>query len=835
MSGWLPRLIMRELRHIRGFIVFVACLTLGITAIVAVNVLDQAVQEGVARDSIKILGGDISINTVNVPLKPDEFEQLVPSGSQTAQVIRTNAMLSKKGDDRLVVALKAVGDLYPLYGNVELDSGMDLRAALADGGLVLERGAVLRLGLNVGDDVMVSGHPFTLRDIILTEPDQTGGPISIGPRAMISLADLERYDMLVEGSLARYAWKIRLPDQMDPKAFADDLKATWPDSRWTVQTLDDVAPMIKRFTDRLATYLTLAGVTTLIIGGIGVAFSVQNYLRAREQDIAMLKCVGLTSTDIFKLFGAQIGVMVLIGVTLGIMLGQIVPMLSRFIPAGLLPFTLEIGIVPSVWLLAACAGVLIAAAFSWLSLSRAGRSSPASLFRARIGDAAGELRWYDGLAVVLLLGLLILLIASSVSQPDYAFYFAGIAIVATLVLLVTSKVFLTGLGRMAAQFGLYLRMAARGVSRPGSGAMSVISAMGAGLSVLIAVALVQSNMSTEVSGRLKERAPSLFFIDIQPDQKDPFKEVVTQYGDEALTAFAPILRGRVLRIDGVPVHEVSIGRGSRWTLRRDRGLSFSAEKPASARVVEGEWWDADYAGDPLVSVTREVAEDYGVAIGDTLTFDVLGRPVTATIANLREVEWESAQMNFVFVLSPEPMQRAPHTSIATVKVSDDDETSLIRQIADILSNVTPISLREIIRTISDALSKISLAVNAVGGVTLLAGLFVLAGAIAATRNRHRYEAVVMKTLGATRRELLTIFVLEYATLGVLAAVVATFIGTVGSWFVVDQLMNFEWTFNATPVILVNLAAIMLTLVGGFIGTWRVLGESAASILRLESR
>jgi putative ABC transport system permease protein len=336
-----------------------------------------------------------------------------------------------------------------------------------------------------------------------------------------------------------------------------------------------------------------------------------------------------------------------------------------------------------------------------------------------------------------------------------------------------------------------------------------------------------------VTSRVPQKVPALIFIDIQPGQRDAFAAALASVPGAVLLQQVPSLRARVVRIAGLPAEEAKVAPEVEWTLRRDRGLTYQAAPPTDTRLVAGEWWPADYAGPPLLSLDEETARGYGVTMGDTLAFNVLGRTVEARIANLRqEVDWSNGRLDFLFVVSPGLLDKAPHTFVAAVEVpGGPGEAALIEAVARAAPNVTPIPVREAVRDLAVSLRKIGLAVDAVAGVTLLAGLLVLAAAVAAVRERHRYQSVVLKVLGATRPLLLRAFLLEYGALGLLAGAVGTVLGTAAAWLLVTRLMDLEWAFAPLPVAGVVALAVALSLAAGAVGLRQLLGQGAGAALR----
>jgi putative ABC transport system permease protein len=821
----------RELRGgVRGFVVFLACLTLGVGAIAAVGVINAGVSEGLQRDAAALLGGDIEIEASNLPLAKDELGALTPAGARRTDTVRTNAMARGADGRRVAVSLKAVDEAYPLYGRVSLDpASLSLEEALADDGVAVERGLLARLGVQLGDTLRIGEADFVIRAVLEREPDRIGGYISIGPRAMIRLADLERTRTILPGSLARYAYGFALPPRADAAAELARIRAVDPDARWRARGVRDVQPQITRFTDRLASYLTLAGLTALLIGGVGVALAIQNYLAGKTTTIATLKCLGAPSGLVFRLYLLQVLALASVGILLGLSIGLIAPWLLQAVAAPLLPIRVVSGWYPLPLLIAGGAGLLTALAFAIWPLARAREVSPAAMFRALIAPP----RRRPPVGVLALLGLsvlgLALLALLGVADRWLGLIFIAVALGAAGLLAGLAALLLRAVRRIGRRGGARTRIALANLHRPGAGAAGVITALGAGLAVLTMVALIERNLAAEIDLRLPERAPSLFLIDLQKDQEAALERLVAATEGAEILQSAPVIRGRVVRIKGVPVDQTGI---EHWTLRRDRGLSYAAALPEGSELVAGSWWPEEYRGPPLVSVEDEVAAAYGVGVGDKLAFNVLGRVIEAEIASLRaEIDWGRARLDFVFLFSPGVLEAAPYTLAAAVDVPPAAEAALLDRMADELPNVTPISVRELVARADEMMGNIKLAVGAVAGFTLLSGILVLAGAVAAARRRHLYEAVVLKVLGARRLDLLRIFLIEYLGLGATAALAGGLLGSAGAAAVVVFAMQLPWTFAPGAVLAVLAIALALTLSAGFLGTWRLLGRPAGPVLR----
>ncbi|MDH3661805.1 MAG: ABC transporter permease [Alphaproteobacteria bacterium] len=825
------RLAKRELRSgFTGSLVFLACLILGVAAIAAVGVINAGVLEGLEKDSTALLGGDLKIESTNRPLEDELLAGLVPAGARRGDVVRTNAMAHGQDNRRVVVGLKVVDDAYPLYGEVVLDpKGLALADALAEGGAVVERGLLARLDVAIGDRIRIGEADFTLRAVVEREPDRIGGFVSIGPRVFIHQRDLAASAIIQPGSLARFDYRFALAPGVDTEALVAGLKGEHAEAGFQVNGVRDIQPRVTRVVDRLASFLTISGLASLLIGGVGVALAIQNYLTGKIGNIAMLKCLGAASGMIFKIYLLQVLALALIGVAIGLVIGQALPFLVSALTEGLLPVGIRTGFYPQPLLVAAGFGVLTTLAFAIWPLARAKEISPAGMFRALLTPSS---RLPDR-RMLLALGVCLLGLAGlaliGVSDERLAMIFIAVALAAALLLTIAAKLVLLATKKLAGRGGARLRMALANLHRPGAHATSVIVALGAGLTVLTLIAVIDHNMRAELDQSFSGRVPSLFFIDIQQDQLASFEDIVADQEAAQNLQLLPTIRGRVVRIKDVAANQSGVNH---WTLRRDRALSYSATMPVGTEIIDGAWWPSDYAGPAMLAIEDDVAEAYDVAIGDQLAFNVLGRVIEAEIAVIRrEIDWSQGRLDAAFLFSPGTLEAAPHAFAAAVDVDATAEPRLLDAVAERLPNVTPISMREVGGRIRGIMEKVRLAILAVAGVTLIAGLLVLAGAVAAARRRHLYEAAVLKVLGARRIDLLRVFAIEYLGLGLVAALVAGLLGMAGAYVVVTEVMHLPWAWAFGSMVMILAIALSLTLAAGFLGTWRVLGKPAGSILR----
>ena len=844
--GW--TLARRELRAgFSGFRIFLACLALGVAAIAAVGWISASVVGGLNANAKNLLGGDVSLRFNNRAFSPAQTIWLNANTARLSNALEMRAMAAPEkynasngtgARHRSLVELKGVDSGYPLYGEVTLNPPLPLPDALtrqSDGswGAVVEKNLLLRLGLGIGDRVKVGNTIFTLSAVITHEPDRVATVLSFGPRFMVSQKALQETGLVQPGSLIHHHTRAVLQDGADPAAWRSNLEETFPTAGWRVQMPDQAAPGVRRFIERMALFLGFVGLTALLVGGIGVSNAISSYLESRTAAIATFKCLGAPGKLVFQIYLLQVLAIGLIGIALGLIVGAILPMTVLSLLADYLPVAPEQGFYFKPLLIAAGFGLLTALTFALWPLGRAREIPAATLFRDKI--APSGLRPQKRVIIAAAIGIALLgaLTVATSSEKNFAYWFVGGSLLTLALLRLGAAALISGAARLPRPRGASLRLAISNIHRPGSNASSVIVSLGLGLSVLISVALIEGNLNHQVNERLPQRAPAFFFIDIQPDQVADFDATVTSFPETSGFKRMPSLRGRIVKIDGVPVDQVDVAPDSRWAVNGDRALTSTATLTEGSVITDGQWWPKDYSGPPLISLDRGLAHGFGVGLGDTLTLNVMGRHVTGTITSLREIDWRSLRFDFAIIFAPGPLEGAPHTHIAAIEAPVSLEDEMEEAIATKFTNITTIRVREALQAASGILAGIGQAVRGTSLITILAGALVLAGTIAAGQRRRIYTSVVFKVLGATRASLLKAFVIEFGILGLATGLVAAIIGTLTSWAVMVFLMRSDWVFLPTVVIWTVAICLIVTVSAGFFGTWRALGEKATTHLRNE--
>ncbi len=838
------RLALRELRSgLGGFYVFIACVALGVMVITTVGALSDALKTGFARQGEAILGGDVTLARMHAPANPKEREWLATQGrlSETATLRAIARRLD--GQDQALIELKAVDAAYPMAGSVVLSGGLPLDSAIRLGDDAVADPILLkRLGLKPGDHIKIGNAELTVRDTVKAEPDGIADRLTYGPRIFVSLATLEKTGLVQPGTLVRWRYSLKLPEGAGDNAaalaqFRVAAKAALPESGFSIADRRDPSPQISKTLERLRQFLTLLGLTSLLVGGVGVANAVNTFIDKRRKVIATMRSLGATSRLVFYVFLAQVMTMAAIGVAIGVALGILAPAILTAFYGDVLPIKAEFSVSAATVATAAVYGFLVALLFTLWPLGRAEAMSAAVLFRDELGAERVRPRAAVLTATAAVAAILVLCAVLTSDSQRIALYFCiGITIMFAVFMALGHAVTWAA-QRIKRPRRPELALAIGNVAAPGGLTKSIVLSLGTGLSLLTAVALADASLVNELTSRMPANSPDYFVLDIPKSDYAAVSALITKEVPDSHLVDAPMLRGRLLRLKDKPVEEIKAPPEAQWVLNGDRGLTYADTVPEGSKVVAGEWWPKDYKGEPLVSFEAELAQKLDLTIGDQVTVNVLGRNLTARISNLRDVKWESLALNFVMVFSPNTLAQAPHAMLATVTLPKgtplETEVRMARMLGQAFPAVTPIRVRDAIEAFNGVFAKIMTAVRVAGGVTLLSGALVLAGALATAQRKRILEAVILKTLGATRRRIMTAHLAEYLMLAAVTALFAVVLGGLAAWVAVAHVMEIEFSFSWVAVAQTLALAMALVALFGGIGTWAVLRARPVPYLRTE--
>lgn len=833
------RFARREMRlRLAGFRIFFACLALGVTAIAGVGSLSQAFLTGLAEQGRTLLGGDVVVHLVHREAREDERAWMKARGHVSEIVsLRAMAYALKNGTEaeRQLVELKAVDGAYPFFGTVSLSPSRKLSDALACKadicGAVAEITLLDRLNLKPGGLVRIGSQTFRLSAVLNSEPDRISGGFSLGPHLLMSNAALHRTGLITLGSLIDYNYRIVLPPTADPKQFKTQATAAFPDAGWDIRDRSDAAPGIRRFVEQVTMFLTLVGLTSLAVGGVGAAQAVSAFLDRKREEIATFKSLGADGPLIFLIFFFQVMTIAAVAVATGLILGAALPFGIQYLYGSDIPAPAHFAFYARPLLLAAAFGLLSAIACAVPPLARARLIPPASLFRDLVApaDARGALPYLVGAAVagLAIVGLALLLAPEPVFAAEFL---AGVAI-GLVALRVIAEALRWALRRLPRPRNPALRLAFANLTRPGSATTGVVTALGLGLTLLATVSLLDNTIAAQVKDRLPGLAPSFFFVDIQPDEAARFDAAIHKFGSAQDFRRTPMIRGRIVSLKGVPAKDARVAPAARWAVSGDRGITYAAAPPEGTVITAGQWWPATYSGPMQISFDEELAQGMGLKLGDKMVLNVLGREIEGTVTSFRKVDFTTGQQNFIIVVSPEPIIHAPHAFLATVRVDPRDEEPLYRAITDAFPNISTVRVKDAIAQVDTMFQELSDGVRAASLLTILSGLLVLASAIAAGGRGRLYDATVLKVLGATRARIALVYVVEYGVTGALTGVLALGTGALAAGIICRAVLEVPLTFDLGVVLMTVVGGGLATLLFGLVGALSALSARPAAQLR----
>ncbi len=828
---------LREMRSgLKGFYLFISCLAIGVAAIAGVGTVSKSIEAGLAKDGRKLLGGDLSIRLIHRSAT-EKQKKFFNNISDFSEVIEMRSMVqsNKSAAYRTLVELKAVDQAYPLVGNILLKQSLTLKEALQEKngvfGAVVDKNLLTKLNLEIGDIINIGESKFRLTGTIKKEPDKVTNILSFGPRVMIASLGLYRTKLVQPGSQIRYRYRIALSDSAKIINWRKELDKAFPAAGWRIRTSNEGTPGLKRFIDRMTLFLTFVGLTTLIVGGVGVSNAVSNFLNGKNKIIAIYKFLGAPSDLIFWIYALQLGVLALFGVLLGVLMGAILPAIGFLVLNDVFPVSPVISVYPKPLVVAAIYGVLVVLIFSTWPLAKAKAIPATNLFRDKI--QLGKIKPHGGYKIILAILCATLASVILISSNDILFnlYF----VIGTCFVFLILKIFSTQLIHLSQKITVKnntaLRLAITNLHRPGSNASSIVLSLGLGLTVLVAISLIEDNLVNQIKKRLPDMAPAFFFLDIQTDQRSQFDQAIKEISGIGDYKRVATLRGRIVKINSISVEKAEISPNVRWAIRGDRALTYANVPSEGTKITTGKWWPKEYSGKPLISLDSAIAKGFGVTVGDTLTLNVLGREIIGEIASLRKINWRSLRFDFAIIFSPGVLDSAPHSHIAALQAPEALENKIEESITNKFKNVSIIRVREALEAAAQILNGIGMAVRSISSITLLVGSLVLAGAIAAGRQQRIYDAIIFKVLGATRWIIIKTLIYEFCILGFLTSFCSIVLGTLVGWTVVKYLMELNWQFSLQSILMSVIICLTITIIAGLAGTWSALSQKAASQLR----
>jgi putative ABC transport system permease protein len=829
----------------KRFLFFVICLAIGVGAVMTIKSTSDIMEQAILRESKSLLAADIEIKSSWPQSEADRAYQKSTLPKSQFQFLREvhamarfpNAQSERNGS--LLVELKSIPTeppLYPYYGTLKTKPAHAINKLLSGSGALVAPSFLLKTKLNIGDTFQLGSVTARIAGVIEGEPDRISLAFSIGPRVMVSNATLDRSQLIAPGSRIRYKTLIRLPKTMDPDKAVVLLESGLKDKGTSIRTYRDMESNLTNSVDRMGKYLGSVGVIALLMGGIGIAMIIRTFMAQKLDTIAILNCLGATSRTTFKVYLLQAILLGVIGSGLGVAIGYGLQYVLPAKMSGLLNLQFEPGFL---WVPAAQSlsmGLLTTLLFTLWPLIRAVRTRPLRLFRhiadeEELSKGSRRQRWIMGILFALGLAAIIIWQAESIRRG--LVFLISLAVAAGLLagisaLLLKTLRTLPPSKRMTRRYGL------ANLYRPNNQAVSIITALGIGIMLVLSIRLVQMDMISMLNKNTDIKPPNFFFIDIQRNQTDTFKKVVRQTAPKAKLELTPLVRSRLHSIDDRTIANWQYkNKGEEeWFINREFVLTYMEnEPPRDNTITQGHWWNKAESQRSLVSLEEDAARRLGATVGSQLTVDIQGIPITAEVTSIRKVSWRNIRTNFYMIFSPGALAQAPVTYVGTVSLDPTQETTLQAAVVDALPNLTALGTRNIVDTVESVVNKLLTLVDFMSGFAIVSGLFILSGAIASTKFRRMKESAILKTLGAKRSVVASILGYEYAMLGVIAATIGVLLSTGLSWAVMEYIVKSDWHLRVVPLGWALLTAILLTTVTGIVSSLDVLRNKPVHTLR----
>ncbi len=858
------------------------CLALGVGAIVAVDLFATSVERSILGDARALQGGDVEISSRRPFTENTQslIETLPDRGFSISHLTEVTGMASiasssqKQASTSQLVEIKAVDSPYPLYGTVTVSPDPDWKSLLNERttdclsypcfGTVVQEALLFRLRLKLGHQIRIGDSQFKIMGILTKEPDQVANAFSLGPRILISREALTATGLVKPGSRVQERIRLKIPETYSLTGLVGELRGRLSKEGIRVSSFQDGQPRLRRFLEQLGLYLGLLSLTILLVGGIGVACTIQGFLTQKTTNVATLKTLGADSTQVAGIYLTQCLLLGGIGSGLGGLLGIGLFQAIPWVFADLLPpnFSPTLSWVPV--LKGMAVGTVAAVIFSLWPLLSIRHISPALIFRQAVEQArvrAEPLTWLEkirlgsrnlfkdrtrsGIAALIVLSLTILAIRQARSI-SLGIFFSGAFLAAIAFLSVGTRFLYWLLPRMPIPQRFLLRHSTKNLLRPGNFTRAMTLAIGLGVMLMTALFTIQLTLLDFIGNQVPTKAPSFFFIDIQPDQQEGFERILRQHVPDSPQTMVPVVRSRLLSINGREIQpEEHKNQRNGWYFTREYVLTALATLPQDNVIVQGKWWNEKTQASlmveegqprrsyPGVSVEEDAARNLGLSLGSIFTFDIQGVPLTAEVSSIRKVDWGSFSMNFFMIFEPSALEGAPFTSIATARIPKTKEQVLQQAIVEAMPNVTAIHVGDVLDNIARIFRQLATGIKSLALLCVITGAVVMMAAISVNRYRRLQELAILKAIGGTRTLLVGSLSMEFSLIGGFAGLLGLSLGALLSWGIVHFFFDLPWNINLSFFAVGWWLTVAGALLTGLLGTYRLLGFPPLPILRQE--
>ena len=815
----------RELRA-GEVVVLLAAVALAVAALTAVGFLTDRIGRAVARQANEVLAADLRLRSPEEI--PEEWRDTASRyGLRTADT-QTFPSVVFAGSDNALATIKAVSDTYPLRGRVRVADRLFGEERTVD--VIPERGNVwadaalmARLGVDVGDPVMLGESALTVSAVLTYRPDQSIGFSSLAPSLLVNIGDIPATGLINEGSRVDYALLVA-GEETAVDGFYEDVGDRLPEEV-RVRNREDSSERASNAADRAQRFLSLTAVISLLLSAVAIAMSARRFAHRRMDTVALMKSLGASQRFVILAASTQLVMLGVLGVAFGSAVGFAVEEILTRMLAGMIQGDLpDAGWAPIG--LAAGAALILLVGFAMPSLIQLRNTPPLRVLRHDAMPPPPSRLLVAGLS----LAAVAVLLYRAVPDGRMLVIVLGGMLVVGAALYLVGRLLVALIGRSRSGVGIAWRYGLANVARRGRDSAVQVVAFGLGLTVLLLLSFVRTDLLKSWQQSLDEDAPNHFLINIQPQERASIAEIFAETGI-AVPRFVPLVRARMTEINDVSVKELTYPEeDGEWMANREQNLTWAAELSSSNGIVAGEWWPADYDGPPLVSLEEEAAAELGVELGDRLEFLVAGQTVEATIASFREINWDSFQPNFFMVLSPGGLEGYPTTYVSSLHIEEGQQRVLV-DLVRAHPSVSVIDLGAILEQVQSIISRASLAVQAVFVFTLAAGIAVLFAAVQSTIDERRFESAMLRALGVRRRTVLSGVLTEFAALGFAAGLLASAGASILAAVIAVQLFELEYSVNPMLWIAGLAGGVVLVCASGFVAARGAINAPPADVLR----
>lgn len=817
-------------------------IVLGIAALVAIGSFNHNLIHAINAQAKTLLGADLRVQTRS-EFSPELTKALDDlGGRQAGEIALSTMVVFPTAENRTRLAsMRALEAGYPFYGEFETVPA-DAPARLAEGGRVaiLEESLMAQFNVEVGDEIKMGSEFFTVVGALKQVPGDSMAVAMLSPRVFVPRAELEETGLLGPGSLARHRRYIVFDDDRDPLVVEKQLRKQFAEERLSVDTVEERKREMGRGLANVYRFLSLVGFVSLFLGAIGVASAIHVHVRQKIGTVAVLRCLGASAQTAFGVYLVQGLGLGLLGAIVGAALGVGVQMTLPALVGQLLPFEVQFFVAWWPVLKGVVGGLIICVLFTLLPLLTVRRVSPLVAIRAQSIESVGRndpLRWLVFAAIGLAVTAFALMQA-----PTWR---VGLGFVGALAV---SFAVLGGLGKLVAwaarrfvpkRAPYVWRQGIANLHRPNNRTTLLLLALGLGTFLIVTLALTRSTLLAQIEGTGGGDRPNLLFFDIQDDQIDPLREILVAQG-APMQADAPIVTMKVATVNGRTVNEMVKDKSlevAEWTLRREYRSTYRDHlNERTEKLVEGEFVGAVEPSLAVVPISMEVgvAEQMKVKLGDEIEWNVQGLPLMTRVASLREVEWRRMEPNFFVVFPTGVLEPAPKFFVGATRVDGPDHSAAVQQaVVEALPNVSAIDLQLVLETLDGIFEKVQFVIQFMALFTVATGVIVLAGAVMSGRFQRLREVVLLRTLGATSRQLWQIQLVEYAVLGLLAAAVGCGLAVLGNLLLAAFVFETVGVVSGVTLGIAFSAVMVITLATGMFSNRGVTNHPPLEVLRAE--